>query len=494
MEGVPAAKAAWRSRTRLRARDRPVGARRGRSQDRRLGEGGRRLSRQAVSARELRARVGANIELSRTRAQNARVLHEAARILESKVAERTEDLLAANERLRNEAIERERVEEQLRQAQKMEAIGQLTGGVAHDFNNLLTGIGGSLQMIKTRMEQGRMDAVDRYVAAAQDAVKRATALTHRLLAFSRRQTLDPKPTNVNRLVAGMEELIRRTVGPAIHLEVVGAGGLWSTLVDPNQLENALLNLCINARDAMPEGGRLTIETANKWLDDRAAKERELMPGQYVSLCVTDNGTGMTPDVVAHAFDPFFTTKPLGAGTGLGLSMIYGFVRQSGGQVRIYTEEGKGTTMCLYLPRHDSDAGAEDPTGMQSQTAAASGDGEIVLVIDDEPTIRKLIAEVLEDEGYTALEVSDGPSGMRVLQSSERIDLLITDVGLPGGMNGRQIADAARGLRPNLKVLFITGYAENAVVGNGHLEKGMQVVAKPFDMDVLARKIRELIES
>jgi PAS domain S-box-containing protein len=459
-----------------------------------LGRGADDYLVKPFSARELRARVGANIELSRTRAQNARVLHEAARILESKVAERTEDLLAANERLRNEAIERERVEEQLRQAQKMEAIGQLTGGVAHDFNNLLTGIGGSLQMIKTRMEQGRMDAVDRYVAAAQDAVKRATALTHRLLAFSRRQTLDPKPTNVNRLVAGMEELIQRTVGPAIHLEVVGAGGLWSTLVDPNQLENALLNLCINARDAMPEGGRLTIETANKWLDDRAAKERELMPGQYVSLCVTDNGTGMTPDVVAHAFDPFFTTKPLGAGTGLGLSMIYGFVRQSGGQVRIYTEEGKGTTMCLYLPRHDSDAGAEDPTGMQSQTAAASGDGEIVLVIDDEPTIRKLIAEVLEDEGYTALEVSDGPSGMRVLQSSERIDLLITDVGLPGGMNGRQIADAARGLRPNLKVLFITGYAENAVVGNGHLEKGMQVVAKPFDMDVLARKIRELIES
>ena len=395
-------------------------------------------------------------------------------------------------RVTKEINARAEVEEILRQSQKMEAIGQLTGGVAHDFNNLLTGIGGSLQMIKTRMEQGRMDAVDRYVAAAQDAVKRATALTHRLLAFSRRQTLDPKPTNVNRLVAGMEELIRRTVGPAIHLEVVGAGGLWSTLVDPNQLENALLNLCINARDAMPEGGRLTIETANKWLDDRAAKERELTPGQYVSLSVTDNGTGMTPDVVAHAFDPFFTTKPLGAGTGLGLSMIYGFVRQSGGQVRIYTEEGKGTTMCLYLPRHDSDAGAEDAAGAQSLTSAASGDGEIVLVIDDEQTIRKLIAELLEEEGYIALEVSDGPSGMRVLQSSERIDLLITDVGLPGGMNGRQIADAARVLRPDLKVLFITGYAENAVVGNGHLERGMQVVAKPFEMDVLARKIREII--
>jgi DNA-binding response OmpR family regulator len=248
------------------------------------------------SARELRARVRANIELSRTRAQNARVLREAARILESKVAERTEDLLAVNERLRNEAIERKRVEEQLRQAQKMEAIGQLTGGVAHDFNNLLTGIGGSLQMIKTRMEQGRMDALDRYVAAAQDAVKRATALTHRLLAFSRRQTLDPKPTNVNRLVAGMEELIRRTVGPAIHVEVVGAGGLWSTLVDPNQLENALLNLCINARDAMPSGGRLTIETEQVVINGAyAATHPWAQPGRYVLITVTDTGVGLWRD-------------------------------------------------------------------------------------------------------------------------------------------------------------------------------------------------------
>jgi CheY-like chemotaxis protein len=347
-------------------------------------------------------------------------------------------------------------------------------------------------MIESRLAQGRMDVVDRYIAAGQSAVKRAAALTHRLLAFSRRQTLDPKPTNINRLISGMEELIRRTMGPSVHMEVIGAGGLWSSLVDPNQLENALLNLCINARDAMPDGGRLTIETANKWLDERAATERELPPGQYVSLCVTDTGTGMTPAVIAHAFEPFYTTKPLGQGTGLGLSMIYGFARQSGGQIRIYSELGKGTTMCLYLPRHDSNAG-EDESVSTPVVSRPPGDGEVVLVIDDEPTIRMLVSEVLEGQGYAVMEASDGPSGMRVLDSDVRIDLLITDVGLPNGMNGRQVADAARALRPGLKVIFITGYAENAVIGNGHLEKGMQLIAKPFEMEALARKIRDLVK-
>jgi CheY-like chemotaxis protein len=275
------------------------------------------------------------------------------------------------------------------------------------------------------------------------------------------------------------------------MEVIGAGGLWATLIDPNQLENALLNLCINARDAMPDGGRLTIETANKWLDDRSAKERELSPGQYVSLCVTDTGTGMSPTVIAHAFEPFYTTKPFGQGTGLGLSMIYGFARQSGGQIRIYSELGKGTTMCLYLPRHDQAAEERDTHPLLIEDKPA-GKGEVVLVIDDEPTVRMLISEVLEEQGYAVIEASDGPSGMRILQSAARIDLLITDVGLPNGMNGRQVADAARQTRPTLKVLFITGYAENAVVGNGHLDKGMQVIAKPFAMDVLAQKIRELV--
>jgi CheY-like chemotaxis protein len=296
---------------------------------------------------------------------------------------------------------------------------------------------------------------------------------------------------MNRLIGGMDELIRRTVGPSIEVEVVGAGGLWTTIVDPSQLESALLNLCINARDAMPEGGRITIETANKWLDDKAAKERDLPPGQYVSLCVTDTGTGMTPDIMAQAFDPFFTTKPIGQGTGLGLSMIHGFARQSGGQVRIYSEVGKGTTMCLYFPRFfGENVEGETPEELE---LGEVGRGETVLVIDDEPTVRMLIVEQLQEAGYVVVEAGDSLSGLRILQSAARIDLLITDVGLPGGMNGRQVAEAARSTRPELKVLFITGYAENAAVGHGHLAPGMQILAKPFVIAALANKVREMME-
>lgn len=395
------------------------------------------------------------------------------------------------DRLREQARLRE-AEEALRQSQKMEAVGQLTGGIAHDFNNLLTGIMGSLEMLQTRLRQGRFSDVDRYVAAAQGASKRAAALTHRLLAFSRRQTLDPKPTDVNRLAMGMEELVRRTVGPQITLEVVTAAGLWPALIDSPQLESALLNLCINARDAMPEGGRITIETANKWLDDRAARERDLPPGQYISLCVTDTGTGMTPDVIEHAFDPFFTTKPIGQGTGLGLSMVYGFARQSGGQVRIYSELGEGTTMCLYFPRHYvGEAEPADPD--QRGAPMASSTGQTILVVDDEPTIRMLVMEVLDDRGYAVIEAKDGPTGLAALQSNARIDLLITDVGLPGGMNGRQLADAARATRPGLKILFITGYAENAILSSGQLAPGMQVLTKPFDVEALAGRVTEMVE-
>ena len=392
---------------------------------------------------------------------------------------------------RHTTVEREQAEA-LRQSQKMEAVGQLTGGLAHDFNNLLAGISGSLELMQTRMSQGRLTDIDRYMTAAQGASKRAAALTHRLLAFSRQQTLDPKPTDVNALVNGMEDLIRRTVGPAVHIEVVGAAGLWPALVDPPQLENALLNLCINARDAMPEGGRITIETGNKWLDHGAGKERDLPPGQYLSLCVTDTGTGMAPDVVARAFDPFFTTKPIGQGTGLGLSMIYGFARQSGGQVRIYSEVGQGTTICIYLPRHYGEAEGEVVLPYLGAAPRAER-GETVLIVDDEPTVRMLVTEVLEDLHYSAIEAADAISGLKVLQSDVRIDLLVTDVGLPGGMNGRQMADAGRERRRGLKVLFITGYAENAAVGHGHLEPGMQVLTKPFPMEVLATRIRGLIE-
>ena len=406
-------------------------------------------------------------------------LRRLAESLESQVAARTEALM------QTEAI--------LRQAQKMEAVGQLTGGLAHDFNNLLTGIAGSLELLKARVAQGRLSDIDRYVTAAQGAASRAAALTHRLLAFSRRQTLEPKATNVNKLVAGMEELVRRTVGPAVRVEVVGLGGLWNTLVDPSQLENALLNLCINARDAMSDGGRLTIETGNHWLDARAAQEWEIPPGQYVSLSVSDTGTGMTPDIIAKAFDPFFTTKPIGQGSGLGLSMIYGFARQSGGQVRIYSEPGEGTMVCLYLPRF---MGAADEAQMPASAgqAARAEQGETVLVVDDEPTVRMLVTDVLQELGYRAIEAEDGASGLEVLRSEARVDLVVSDVGLPNGMNGRQMADAARVVRPGLKVLFITGYAENAVIGHGHLAPGMHVMTKPFAMEALASRIRELITS
>ena len=391
-----------------------------------------------------------------------------------------------------EMTRQRQLEDQLRQSQKMEAVGQLTGGLAHDFNNLLTGVIGSLELLQTRIAQGRIRDVDRYVDAAQGAARRAAALTHRLLAFSRRQTLDPKPTDVNRLVGGMEELIRRTVGPSITVEpMVDAAGLWSTLVDPGQLENALLNLCINARDAMPSGGRLTIETANRWLDERTARERDLPPGQYVSLCVSDTGTGMPPEVIAKAFDPFFTTKPMGQGTGLGLSMIYGFARQSGGQVRIRSEVGQGAMVCIYLPRHLGEAETAGPAPELADAPRAE-DGQTVLVVDDEPTVRLLVTEVLEDLGYRAIEAADGAAGLQVLQSDVRVDLLVTDVGLPGGMNGRQVADAARVARPTLKVLFITGYAENAVLSHGHLDPGMHVLTKPFSLEVLASRIKELI--
>jgi signal transduction histidine kinase/PAS domain-containing protein len=381
----------------------------------------------------------------------------------------------------------------LRQSQKMEAVGQLTGGIAHDFNNLLAGITGSLELAERRRREGRIEALPRYLDAAQESATRAAALTQRLLAFSRRQTLDPKATNVNRLVHDMEDLIRRSTGPDIVVDVIGAVGLWPVMIDPHQLENALLNLCINARDAMPDGGRITIETANKWLDSVAAGERDLPPGQYVSLCVTDTGTGMTPDVAARAFDPFFTTKPLGQGTGLGLSMIYGFARQSNGQVRIESEVGKGTTMLLYFPRYSGDAVAEHV--VDSSTHAYDGaEGETVLIVDDEEIVRMLMVDVLREAGYRTLEAEDGAAGLRMLQSDVRVDLLITDVGLPGGMNGRQVADAARAIRPNLKVLFVTGYAENAVVANGRLDPGMRIITKPFAIEAFGVKVRDLIDN
>ena len=393
------------------------------------------------------------------------------------------------EREQAEALARS--EEALRQSQKMEAVGQLTGGLAHDFNNLLTAVMGGLELLQHRLAAGRYDELERYVDMARIGAERAAALTQRLLAFSRRQTLAPTAVDVDALIGGMRDIIDRSIGPAIEVNVAGDQDLWPVLVDASQLENALLNLCINARDAMPGGGTIIIETANKTLDDRAAALQDLSPGEYVLLCVSDTGTGMTPDVIERVFDPFFTTKPIGQGTGLGLSMIYGFVRQSGGQVRIYSEVGLGTTMRLYLPRHSGGVGAAAASHPVAREPRA-GAGRTVLLVEDELAIGHLVIEILSEAGYRVLKAATGPEGVELLQSGERIDLLVTDVGLPGGLNGRQVADAGRAVRPGLKVLFITGYPANAAIGAGHLEEGMEVLTKPFNMLELERRVHDLL--
>ena len=393
---------------------------------------------------------------------------------------------------KEQALALQQAEAQLRQAQKMEAVGQLTGGIAHDFNNLLTGVIGSLDLMQRRLARGETDRIAHYATMAMASANRAAALTHRLLAFSRRQPLDPRPVDANRLVLGMEELLRRSIGEAVTLDIVAAGDLWRSLCDPHQLESAILNLAINARDAMPDGGVLTIETCNAHLDDAyALRDREVRPGHYVCVCVTDTGMGMSPETIARAFEPFFTTKPIGQGTGLGLSMIYGFARQSEGYVRIYSEEGRGTTIRLYLPRHHGPADDAGDAAPVSVNAPPARSGETVLVVEDEAAVRTLVVDVLHDLGYRVVQAADGPSGLERLQSDLHIDLLVTDIGLPG-LNGRQIADAARARRPDLKVLFMTGYAENATIANGFLEPGMQMITKPFAMDALVARVRATI--
>lgn len=412
--------------------------------------------------------------------------------LTQQVEARTKELQDANATLAAKVEALTLAEDALRQAQKMEAVGQLTGGIAHDFNNLLASISSSLQLLKLKLEKGSVLDLQRYIRMGQESVARASTLTQRLLAFSRRQSLDPKPVDINRLVTGMETLIRGTVGPNIHFEAVGAGGLWATLIDAAQLENSILNLCINARDAMmPDGGRLTIETANKWLDERAAKERDLVPGQYVALSITDTGSGMTHEVIERAFDPFFTTKPMGQGTGLGLSMVYGFVRQSGGQVRIYSKLGMGTTMSLYLPRFHGSVCDDLMTDIE---AVPHVDGnETVLVVEDEVTIRQLVVEMLEDAGYRPIATDTAAGALKLIASGLKPDLLLTDVGLPGGMNGRQLADAIRVNMPILPIIFMTGYAENAIFGGGILDPGMAVLSKPFENFMLVKKVSLMLD-
>ncbi|HEY3846734.1 MAG TPA: PAS domain S-box protein, partial [Acetobacteraceae bacterium] len=387
--------------------------------------------------------------------------------------------------------EKRAAEERLRLAQKMEAIGQLTGGVAHDFNNLLTVIGGNLETLQRRLAARDDAPLQRLANSAALAASRAAVLTHQWLAFSRRQPLEPKSVSPNSLITGMSDMLRRSLPESIAIETVIAGGVWPIFVDANQLENSLLNLAVNARDAMPDGGKLTVEAANVYLDDAYAADAEVAPGQYVGIFVSDTGVGMPEDVVSKAFDPFFTTKGVGEGTGLGLSQVYGFVKQSGGHVRIYSEIGAGTTIKIYLPRLRSPDGAAEEQA--SAPAVPRGNGETVLVIEDQPDVRLYSVEMLRELGYCVLDAPDGPSGLRMIDAHRDIALLFTDVGLPGGMNGRQLADEALRRRPALKVLFTSGYARNAIVHHGRLDPGVQLLTKPFTFSGLAIKVRGVLD-
>jgi len=381
-------------------------------------------------------------------------------------------------------------EEALRQSQKMEAVGQLTGGIAHDFNNMLTGIIGSLELLRRRLARGRTEDLDSLIDLGVTSANRAAGLTHRLLAFSRRQSLDSKPVEMNALVTSMGELLHRSLSESIQLEMRLDPQLWVAEADPNQLESALLNLVLNARDAMPNGGRLLVETLNQRLDaDFTQAHDNLAPGEYVLLRVSDNGCGMPEAIINRVFDPFFTTKPIGQGTGLGLSMIYGFSKQSGGHVTLDSTLGRGTEVSLYLPRLRGDLKQDEPP--QAQQSGAAQQGETVLIVEDDPAVRVLVSAVLGELGYSYLEAGDARSAMPILDSAQRIDLLISDVGLPG-MNGRQLAEIGRQIRPQLKVLFITGYAEHAAARGGFLDPGMQLITKPFTFDLLTAKVREMI--
>ncbi|WP_300631759.1 ATP-binding protein [Pseudomonas sp.] len=381
-------------------------------------------------------------------------------------------------------------EDALRQSQKMEAVGQLTGGIAHDFNNMLTGIIGSLELLRRRVARGKLDDLDSLIDLGVTSANRAAGLTHRLLAFSRRQSLDPKPVEINQLVTSMGELLQRSINESICLQMRLSDSLWTAEADPNQLESALLNLVINARDAMPSGGSLTVETTNRHLDSVfTAAYGTLSPGDYVELSVSDTGCGIPESVMGRVFDPFFTTKPIGQGTGLGLSMIYGFARQSRGHVTLHSEVGKGTTVSLFLPRFVGEVIAD--AVVNPAMLPFANEGETVLIVEDDPAVRVLVSAVLKELGYAFVVAGDANTAVPIIESEQRIDLMISDVGLPG-MNGRQLAEIGRQIRPGLKVLFITGYAEHAAVRGGFLDPGMQLITKPFTFDLLTEKVREMI--
>jgi signal transduction histidine kinase len=400
-----------------------------------------------------------------------------------------EEVASANNKLAVEAIARGKLETQLRQSQKLELIGQLTGGIAHDFNNMLAVVIGNLNLLQRRMAKGETD-VARFVNGAIEGAERAAALTHRLLAFSRQQPLAPAPTDANKLVSGMAELLRRTLSETVILETVLAGGLWRTHTDAVQLESAIVNLAVNGRDAMPDGGKLTIESANAHLDEAyAAAHEEVKPGQYVLIAVTDTGFGMDAETISKAFDPFFTTKPSGKGTGLGLSQVYGFVKQSGGHLKIYSEPGQGTTVKIYLPRF---AGALEVVAPAAAPLVAQGDpGKIVLVVEDDERVRRFTVDALRDLDYTVLHADGGAKALRLLDEHPGINLLLTDIVMPE-MNGRQLAEEARRRRDDLKVLYFTGFTRNAIVHNGLLDRGVNLITKPFTIEQLAAKVREML--
>ena len=396
--------------------------------------------------------------------------------------------------LEPEAMQRREAEEMLRHAQKMEAIGQLTGGVAHDFNNLLTIISGNIEIaqrsLATWSETSR-ERLTRAIGNAAGGAQRAAMLTQRLLAFARRQPLDPRLTNVNQLIGGMGEFFRRTVGENIDLEIIGGAGLWQVEVDPNQMEAAILNLVVNAKDAMADTGKLTIETSNAFIDESYSQQNAAIPvGQYVQICVVDSGSGMSREVQEKAFDPFFTTKQPGQGTGLGLSQVYGFVKQSGGHVKIYSEVDEGTTIKIYLPRARA---AASGTRESELPLVGSLGSETILVVEDEADVRSYLAETLRDLNYRVLEAADGAAALALFDAKPfHIDLLVTDIVMPG-MNGRQLADELYHRQSSLKVLFITGYSRDAIVHQGRLDPGVSLLQKPLTQVMLAAKIREILD-
>jgi PAS domain S-box-containing protein len=425
---------------------------------------------------------------------NARLSREWQREIDER-RRAQEELAALNKNLEQQVEERTQrlaaQEEQLRQSQKMEAIGQLTGGVAHDFNNLLQIILGNLETLNRHLppDSGRLL---RAVANAINGAKRASTLTQRLLAFARRQPLAPKPADINMLVTGMSDLLYRSLGETVSVEVVKGAGLWPVEIDANELEAAILNLAVNGRDAMPKGGCLTIETANTYIDHAYARDHaEVLPGQYVVIAVSDTGIGMDARTAAQAFEPFFTTKPVGQGTGLGLSQVYGFVKQSGGHVKIYSEPGQGTTVKIYLPRWAGEAAMAESLGIEPIPEGEKE--EVVLVVEDDDDVRMQSVESLRDLGYRVLEAHDGPSALRLLERQPRVDLLFTDVVLPGGMSGAQVAAQAKALRPTMQVLFTTGYARNAIIHHGRLDTGVELITKPFSFGDLAARVRDILD-